>query len=152
MWTDRQTAVHCDPLRCIAETSQNASVPLRCAADHYGVLQQIAETLHVSHLQWSASHTKPPCNNSGQYGNVTESSGTTGTLDDHCDVLQCIAVHCSASSTCCGGVHHTLTEMPNSIHLPHHPANPQISQPTRSMHSTCLYPTDTTYHSTGWAT
>jgi len=45
MWTDRQTAVHCSPLRRIAETSQNASVPLQCTADHYGALQQIAETL-----------------------------------------------------------------------------------------------------------
>jgi len=66
------------------------------------------------------------------YGDVTESLQTTGMLADHCSALQCITahcgsfadhcndskplqfttMHCGASSARCGGVHHTLTEMP----------------------------------------
>ena len=141
MWTDRQTAVHCSPLRRIAETSQNASVPLWCAADHYGALQRIVETLwkacrplwcitmHAVHVLHPAVELHHILSHLAiivvHYRNVTESSGTTGTLEEHYDALQCTAVHCGASSTCCGGVHHTLTETPNSIHLPHHPFNPQ---------------------------
>jgi len=77
------------------------------------------------------------------YGNVTVSLRTTGTLADHCGALRCMVhygalrkrcgsladhwnaskplwfttTHCGASSTRCGGVHHTLTETPK-FHRP----------------------------------
>ena len=142
MWTDRQTdcgalrsiAVHC---RNIAERFHTIAVccgPLWCIAANCGNVAEGLQTIVVHYDACGACIT--PCGGVHHilshlaiivvhYGNVTESSGTTGTLEDHCDALQCIAVHCGASSTCCGRVHHTLTEMPNSIHLPHHPANPQ---------------------------
>jgi len=145
MWTDRQTdrgalqsiAVHCGSLQKIAERFHSTvmrcgTLMVRCSelrkrcgrlADHccaLGCMQCMYRT-----LRWSASPTKPPCDNSGTLRKHYRKLRTNGTLANHCDALQCIAVHCSASSTCCGGMHHTLTEMPNSIHLPHHPANPQ---------------------------
>jgi len=150
MWTDRPTAVHCGPLRNVAERALHCgalqkhrrtlpyhcgalqTIMVRCSelwkccgrlADHCGALGCMRCMYHT--MWWSASHTSHLALIAVHYGNVTESSGTTGTLADHCDALQCIAIHCGASSTCCGGVHHTFTEMPNSIHLPHHPANPQ---------------------------
>ena len=144
MWTDRQTdrgalqsiAVHCGPLQKHRRTLPYYcdalwTIMVRCSelrkrcgrqttVVHYDAcsacIAPCGGVYHIlSHLAIIAVH----------YGNITGTSGTSGTLADHCDALQCIAVHCSASSTCCGGVHHTLTETPNSIHLSHHPANPQ---------------------------
>jgi len=119
----RTLPYHCGVLRTIMVHCSELQKRCERLADHCGALGCMRCMYHT--LRWSASHTKPPCNNSGTLRKRYRKLGTTGTLVVHCDALQCIAVHCGASSTCCGGVHHTLTETPNSIHLPHHPANPQ---------------------------
>jgi len=138
MWTDRQT--DSGALWSIAVHCKNVVEGLQTIVVHYvacgACIAPCGGVHHIlSHLAIIAV----------RYGNVTESSGTTGMLAGHCDALQCIAVHCGASSICCGRVHHTLTEMPNSIPLSIIRLIHKSSQPTHSMRSTCLYPTDTTF-------
>jgi len=130
LWTTETLADHCCALRCTTvhygvlqkrcgspADHWNASKPLRFTTTHCGASSARCGGVH--HTRNSLTIVAVI------YGNITESLGTTGTLANHCDALRYIAVHCSANSTRCGGVHHTLTETRKFHPLPHHPTSPQ---------------------------